>query len=116
MVARCRRWPRSWAVVWHTVNREIVRWGDALLEADIDRFGQVEAVGVDETLFWRKGRWRKKQWCTSVVDVGGRQLLDIVPGRTAESAASWFRNQPTEWCEAMSVGGVGFVRSLPGGL
>ncbi|MCQ3805648.1 MAG: transposase, partial [Acidimicrobiia bacterium] len=79
----------------------IVRWGDALLEADIDRFGQVEAVGVDETLFWRKGRWRKKQWCTSVVDVGGRQLSDIVPGRTADSAASWFRNQPTEWCEAI---------------
>ena len=39
---------------WRTVNREIVRWGDAL--------------------FWRKGRWKTKQWCTSVVDVGGRQL------------------------------------------
>ncbi|MCQ3805108.1 MAG: ISL3 family transposase [Acidimicrobiia bacterium] len=86
---------------WHTVNREIVRWGDALLEADVSRFGQVEAVGVDETLFWRKGQWKKKQWCTSVVDVGGRQLLDIVPGRTAESAASWFRSQPPGWCEAI---------------
>ena len=86
---------------WHTVNREIVRWGDALLEADVSRFGSVEAVGVDETLFWRKGRWRKKQWCTSVVDVGGRQLLDIVPGRTANSAVGWFRNQPTEWREAI---------------
>ena len=86
---------------WHTVNKEIVRWGDALLEADVARFGQVEAVGVDETLFWRKGRWKKKQWCTSVVDVGGHQLLDIVPGRTAESAAGWFRNQPQEWCEAI---------------
>ena len=83
------------------MNKEIVRWGDALLEADVARFGQVEAVGVDETLFWRKGRWKKKQWCTSVVDVGGHQLLDIVPGRTAESAASWFRNQPQEWCEAI---------------
>ena len=65
---------------WHTVNSEVIRWGDALLEADIDRFGAVEAVGV-ETLFWREGRWRTRQWCTSVVDVGGRQLLDIVPGR-----------------------------------
>ncbi len=26
-----------------------------------------------ESLFWRKGRWRTKQWCTSVVDVGGHQ-------------------------------------------
>ena len=34
---------------WHTVNREVMRWGDALLEADVSRFGSVEAVGVDET-------------------------------------------------------------------
>ena len=86
---------------WHTVNKEIVRWGGALLEADVSRFGAVEAVGVDETLFWRKGRWRKKQWCRSVVDVGGHQLLDIVPGRIAASAAGWFRSQPPEWCEAI---------------
>ena len=88
-------------VCWHTVNKEFIRWGDALLDADIDRSGQVPAVGVDETLFWHKGRWKTKQWCTSVVDVGGRQLLDIVSGRTAEHAASWFRNQPPKWCETI---------------
>ena len=58
---------------WHTVNNEVGRWGEALLEADTDRIGEVGAVGVDETLFWRKGRWRTKVWCTSVVDVGGHQ-------------------------------------------
>ena len=68
-----------------------------MLEVDTDRYGAVEAVCVDETLFWRQGGWRTKVWCTSVVDVGGRQLLDIVPGRTAESAAGWFRSQPEEW-------------------
>ena len=56
---------------WHTVNNEVGRWGKALLEADTSRVGAVQAVGMDETLFWRKGRWRSKQWCTSVVDVGG---------------------------------------------
>ena len=86
---------------WHTVNNEVGRWGEALLEADTDRIGEVGAVGIDETLFWRKGRWRTKVWCTSVVDVGGHQLIDIVGGRTAESAAAWFRSQPTEWCEAI---------------
>ncbi len=40
---------------WHTVNKEIVRWGDALLEADVSRFGQVVAVGVDKTLWWPVG-------------------------------------------------------------
>ena len=82
---------------WHTVNNEVGRWGKALLEADTDRVGTIQAVGVDETLFWRQGRWRTKVWCTSVVDVGGRQLIDIVGGRTAESAASWFLAQPPEW-------------------
>ena len=82
---------------WHTVNNEVVRWGEALLEADTDRIGEVQAVGIDETLFWRKGRWRTKVWCTSVVDVGGHQLIDIVPGKTAESAAAWFRSQPADW-------------------
>ena len=32
---------------WHTVNDEVRRWGDALLEADTDRVGRAEAVGVD---------------------------------------------------------------------
>ena len=86
---------------WHTVNREVSRWGEALLEADTDRVGKVEAVGVDETLFWRRGRWRIPQWCTSVVDVGGRQLLDIVVGRTAESAEAWFRSQSQEWLDGI---------------
>ena len=86
---------------WHTVNNEVRRWGEALLEADDDRVGAVEAVGVDETLFWRRGRWRIPQWCTSVVDVGGHQLIDIVPGKTANSAEAWFRSQPTEWLEGI---------------
>ena len=78
------------------MNNEAVRWGKVLLEADTDRVGTVEAVGVDETLFWRQGRWRTKVWCTSVVDVGARQLIDIIGGRRAESAAGWFRSQPAE--------------------
>ena len=30
---------------WHTVNNEVGRWGEALLEADTDRIGEVQAVG-----------------------------------------------------------------------
>ena len=33
---------------WHTVNDEVRRWGEALLEADPDQLGRVEAVGVDK--------------------------------------------------------------------
>ena len=82
---------------WHTANDEVARWGEALLEADTDRVGAVEAVRVDETLFRRRGRFRTKQWATSVVDVGGRQLLDVVPGRTAKGVEDWFGAQLAEW-------------------
>ncbi len=86
---------------WHTVNDEVRRWGEALLEADTDRVGKVEAVGVDETLFWRRGKYRTKQWCTSVVDVRNHQLIDIVPGKTAYSAEAWFRSQPADWLDGI---------------
>ena len=33
---------------WHTVNNEVIRWGEALLESDTGRYGSVEAVGVDQ--------------------------------------------------------------------
>ena len=92
------------------------RWAKALLEADTPWVGMVEAVGVDETLFWRRGRWRTKVWCTSVVDVGARQLIDIVPGRTADSAASWFRSQPPEWRDGIRWAVSGHVRSVSEGL
>ena len=56
---------------WHTVNRAVLAWGEALLAADCDRVGAVEALGLDETLFGRQGPWRARRWCTSIVDVTG---------------------------------------------
>ncbi|MCZ7535221.1 MAG: hypothetical protein M5T61_04260 [Acidimicrobiia bacterium] len=32
----------------------MVAYGEALLEADIDRVGAVEGLGLDETLFFRR--------------------------------------------------------------
>ena len=72
---------------WHTVNGGVARWGEALLEADTSRFGAVEAVGVDETLLWRQGRWRIPQWATSVAEWLDRILWAVLdlsgPYRTA---------------------------------
>ena len=34
--------------------------GSALLAADADRVGAVQALGLDETLFARRGRYRAK--------------------------------------------------------
>ena len=35
---------------WDTVDKAVGRWGEALLEADTDRVGAVDALGLDETL------------------------------------------------------------------
>jgi len=79
LVARCRRVAEELGCDWHTVNREIVRWGDALLEADIDRFGAVEAVGVDETLLVAQGPVEKE----AVVHLGGGRWRPSALGHSA---------------------------------
>ena len=103
---------------WHTVNKEVVRWGEALLDADEGRIGAVEAVGVDETMFLRTAPRRRpeKRWCTSIVDVQAGQLLDIVPGREAAGPARWLRERPAVWREQTRLGGAGPLRPVPGRL
>jgi transposase len=91
---------------WHTVNGAVMAYGAALLAADVDRIGEVDALGLDETLFARLGRWRIQAWCTSLVDVtpGSVQLLDVVPGRSAASASAWIDAQPEPWRQAVRYG------------
>jgi transposase len=93
---------------WHTVNDAVISYGEALLEADADRVGVVEALGLDETLFNRVGPWRTQQWCTSIVDVGGpgRQaaLIDIVAGRQAAGVIEWLDDQPESWRSEIRYG------------
>ncbi|MXV89573.1 MAG: ISL3 family transposase [Acidimicrobiia bacterium] len=89
---------------WHTVNRAVLSRGQALLAADAERVGAVEAFGLDETLFGRYGRWRTRVWCTSIVDVTGGQLLDIVPGRDAAAPTAWLLEQPQAWRDGIDWG------------
>ena len=73
------------------------RWGEALLAADTARIGDTRALGLDEHLMWRRGRFRTKTWATGIVDVGRGQLLDIVRGRTAKAPTTWLLEQPRAW-------------------
>ena len=84
---------------WQPVNESVRRWGSALLAADTERISQVEALGLDETLMGRWGRFRARAWSTSIVDVGRRQLLDIVPGRTADGPTRWLMGRPRGWLD-----------------
>ena len=79
------------------MNASVRRWGEALLEADAERIGGTAALGLDEHLMWRRGRFRAKAWATSIVDVGRGQLLDIARGRTAKAPTKWLLGRPRAW-------------------
>ena len=99
--------------MWHTVNSAVKRWGEALLAADTARISDVEALGLDETLFWRRGRFRAKTWGTSIVDVGRGQLLDIVRGRDAKAPTRWLLRRRREWRDGIRWAVLGPLGPLP---
>ncbi len=84
-------------VDWHTINTAVVAYGEALLDADVDRIGVVRALSLDETLFKREGRWRTQRWSTQIVDARSGQLLEVVEGRDAAGPARWLAEQSEAW-------------------
>ncbi len=108
------RWGRTVSEVarqlgcdWHTVNDAVIAYGTALIDADVDRIGDVCALGLDETLFFKEGPWHTQRWATSIVDVaadGGARLLDVVAGRSAAGASRWLAARPEAWRQAIRFG------------
>jgi len=82
---------------WHTINDTLIAYGTALVDDDPDRFGVVEALGLDEVLFCRIGLWRRQEFSTQFVDVGRGQLLDVVPGRSGKEPIKWLEAQGKHW-------------------
>ena len=109
---------------WHTVNDTVIRYGEALLDADTDRVGATRALGLDETLFARVGRYRQQCWSTQIVDVEHGVLLDIVEGRSAQEPCRWLANREAAWLAGVAYGTIdltGVYRSvfdtmLPGAI
>jgi hypothetical protein len=81
---------------WHPVMDAVAAYGQALVD-DPARFGDVSALGLDETLRCRLGEWRRQAWTTHIVDVEAGQLLDVVTGRTASGPIEWLEKQTGEW-------------------
>lgn len=52
----------------------------AVLIDDPTRIAATTAIGLDEVLFRRFGRFRQRQWSTQIVGVAQGQLLDLVGG------------------------------------
>ena len=85
---------------WHTVMDAVVLFGLVLID-DPARFGEVAAVGLDETLYKREGRYRRQCWSTQIVDVQHGQLLDVVAGREVSPVCAWFAGRPQAWRDAV---------------
>jgi len=90
---------------WHAVMDAVVAYGEALID-DPDRFGDVEALGLDETLQVRLGPWRTQQWSTQIVDVGRGQLLDIVEGRSSVGPCEWLAGRTDAWLDGVAWGAL----------
>ncbi|HVA09348.1 MAG TPA: transposase [Acidimicrobiales bacterium] len=59
----------------------------------------VEALGLDEVLMVRLGRFCRQEFSTQIVDVGRGQLLDVVPGRSSAGPMAWLAEQGKPWCD-----------------
>ena len=81
---------------WHTVNDAVIAYGTVLVD-DPDRIGQPTALGLDETLFFRQGPWKRQCWSTSIVDVATGRLLDVVAGRSAAEPCRWLAARGEAW-------------------
>jgi hypothetical protein len=77
----------------------VVAHGDAPVD-DPDRFGDVTALELDETLRCRLGPWHT-QWSTQIVDVGRGQLLNVVEGRSAAGPCRRLAAWPQAWRDAI---------------
>ena len=65
-----------------------------------DRFGAVEALGLDEVLMVEgadPGTARSSP--SQLVDVGRGQLLDVVPGRSSTEPMVWLAKKGKAWCD-----------------
>ena len=88
---------------WHTINDAVIAYGGPMVD-DPSRFGAVDALGLDEILFYRQGKYHRQNWATTIVDVRSPTLLDVVPGRGGEHPKAWIMDQDQEWRDGVRWG------------
>jgi transposase len=91
---------------WHTVNDAVVAYGEALLDADTERIGEVGALGLDEVLMVRTGAFHRQHFTTQLVDVRRGQLLDVVPGRSSVEPMAWLAERGREFRGGIEFGTI----------
>jgi transposase len=96
---------------WDSVNAATRVYGAALLAADTKRLKDTTAIGLDETLFVKRGPYKRKSWSTTVCDVQNHQLIDVVPTREFTEVAGWLRAQPHHVKDNLAYGCLDMSRT-----
>ena len=96
---------------WDSVNSATRVYGAALLAADTKRLKETTAIGLDETLFVRHGRYKHKSWSTTVCDVVNHQLIDVIPTREFTQVARWLDQQPHHVKDRLNYGCLDMSRT-----
>lgn len=91
---------------WHTINDAVTTYGEALLAADSKRLNLTTAIGLDETSFVKLKGHRSRHYVTTVADVAGHQILDILPTRDFKDVARWIHDQPGSWKGKIKFGAL----------
>lgn len=82
---------------WSVVDEAMRVYGQALLDADKSRVGACEAIGLDETLFVRRGHTKIRSFITTIADVKNGKVIDVVESRNYVDVAGWIDTQPHAW-------------------
>lgn len=90
--------------MWDAINAAVRIYGAALLAADTKRLKERTAIGLDEALFVRAGRYKEKTWSTTVCDVVNHALIDVLPTRDFTKVARWLKAQPHHVKENLCYG------------
>ncbi len=96
---------------WDAINSAVRIYGAALLAADTKRCKETTAIGLDESLFVRSGRFKEKSWSTTVCDVANHALIDVLPTRDFANVARWLDSQPHHVKENLHYGCLDMSRT-----
>jgi len=110
---------RAFGVCWATVMTAVREHGTPLVD-DPARLDGVAALGVDETAFLAANAKHPTIFVTGVVDLTARQLLDVVPGRSAKALHDWVCGQSEQWRAGVRVAALdpfrGYATALSSSL
>jgi len=110
---------RAFGVSWATVMTAVREHGTPLVD-DPARLDGVAALGVDETAFLAANATHPTIFVTGMVDLTARQLLDVVPGRSAKALHDWVSGQSEQWRAGVTVAALdpfrGYATALSSSL